>query len=45
MTKEQKSIINKDLKKYKSLVKYTEGETQDIYTQIVTFLEKIIMEN
>lgn len=42
MTKETKVIINKDIKKYKQLVEYTKGETQDIYLQIVSFLEKII---
>lgn len=41
MTKEQKAIINKDIKKYKQLVEYTEGEVQDIYLKIVSFLEKL----
>ena len=41
MTKEVKSTINKDIKKYKQLVEYTEGEAQDIYLKIVSFLEKL----
>lgn len=44
MTKEVKSIIKKDIKKYKQLVEYTEGETQNIYAKIVNFLEKIVEE-
>ena len=44
MTKEVKCIIKKDIKKYRQLVEYTEGETQDIYTKIVSFLEKIVEE-
>lgn len=42
MTKETKAIINKDIKKYKQLVEYTEGEAQDIYLRIVSFLENLI---
>lgn len=42
MTKEQKAIINKDIKKYKQLVEYTEGEAQEIFLKITNFLEKII---
>ena len=44
MTKEQKAIINKDIKKYKQLVEYTEGKVQDIYLKVLTSLEKIIEE-
>lgn len=44
MTKETKAIINKDIKKYRSLVQYSEGKTQDIYLKIVSFLEKIVEE-
>lgn len=42
MTKEIKNIIKKDIKKYSQLAEYTKGETQDIYLQIVSFLEKLI---
>ena len=42
MKKEQKAIINKDIKKYKQLVEYTEGEAQEIFLKIANFLEKII---
>ena len=42
MTKEQKAIINKDIKKYKQLVEYTKGEAQEIFLKITNFLEKII---
>lgn len=42
MTKETKAIINRDIKKYRDLVQYSEGEAQDIYLKIVSFLEKII---
>ena len=42
MTKEQKAIINKDIKKYRQLVEYTEGEAQETYSKIANFLEKTI---
>ena len=44
MTKETKAIINRDIKKYRDLVQYSEGEAQDIYLKIVSFLEKIVEE-
>ena len=44
MKKETKAIINRDIKKYRDLVQYSEGEAQDIYLKIVSFLEKIVEE-
>ena len=44
MTKEIKSILKKDLKKYQSLVNVTEGEIQDIYMKVVMFFQELIDE-
>ena len=44
MTKETKNILKKDLKKYETLVKYSENETQDIYLKVVNFFQKLINE-
>lgn len=44
MTKEIKSILKKDLKKYESLVNITEGEAQEIYMEVVTFFQELIEE-
>ena len=44
MTKEIKSILKKDLKKYQSLVNVTEGETQDIYMEVVMFFQELLDE-
>lgn len=44
MTKEIKRILKKDLKKYESLVNVTEGETQDIYLEVVMFFQELIDE-
>ena len=44
MIKEQKAIINKDIKKYRQLVEHTEGKVQDIYLKVLASLEKIIEE-
>ena len=39
-----KNILKQDLKKYETLVKHTEGETQEIYLKVADFLQKIIRE-
>lgn len=44
MTKEIKNILKKDLKKYQSLVNVTEGETQDIYMEVVMFFQELLDE-
>lgn len=44
MTKETKNILKKDLKKYETLVKYSEEETQEIYLKVVRFFENLINE-
>ena len=44
MTKETKSILKKELKKYQSLVNVTEGETQDIYMEVVMFFQELLDE-
>lgn len=44
MTKEIKNILKKDLKKYESLVNITEGETQEIYLEVVMFFQELIEE-
>ena len=44
MTKEIKSILKKDLKKYESLVNITKGEAQEIYMEVVMFFQEIINE-
>ena len=44
MTKEIKSILKKDLKKYQSLVNVTEGEIQDIYMKVVMFFQELVDE-
>lgn len=44
MTKETKNILKKDLKKYETLVKYSEEETQEIYLKVVNFFQKLINE-
>lgn len=42
MTKEAKSIIRKDIKKYESLVKYAGEENRKVYAEIVLFMQKMI---
>ena len=44
MTKDIKNILKQDLKKYETLVKYTEGEAQDTYMEVVTFFQELIDE-
>ena len=44
MTKEIKAIINRDIKKYRDLVQYSEGEAQDVFSKVLTALEKIVEE-
>lgn len=39
-----KNIVRKDLKKYKTLVENTEGETQQFYNKIVKAFEEILEE-
>lgn len=42
MTKEVKNIIKQDIKKYKQLVEYSNGENQEIFENILLFLENTI---
>ena len=42
MTKEAKSIIKKDIKKYSQLAEYTEGENRDTYQEIALNLQRLI---
>ena len=44
MTKEIRNILQKDLKKYETLVEYSENETQDIYLKVVNFFQRLINE-
>lgn len=44
MTKEIKAIINRDIKKYRDLVQYSEGEAQKIYMKVVRFFEDLLEE-
>lgn len=44
MTKEIKAIINRDIKKYRDLVQYSEGEAQDVFLKVLTALERIVEE-
>ena len=44
MTKETKNILKKDLKKYETLVEYTDNENQEIYMKVVQFFENLINE-
>ena len=44
MTKETKNILKKDLKKYETLVVYTDNENQEIYMKVVQFFENLINE-
>lgn len=44
MTKDAKSIIKKDLKKYKTLLNYTEEKNREAFYKIVNYLENILEE-
>lgn len=37
-----KNILKKDMKKYRTLVKNTEGETQRIYNEIYLCIEELL---
>ena len=42
MTKDAKSIIKKDIKKYESLAKFAGEENRKEYAEIAVFMKKII---
>lgn len=42
MTKEAKSIILKDLKKYQTLVNYASEENRDTFLEIANYLQEIL---
>lgn len=44
MTKEIKTILRKDLKKYQSLAKYANEEDKEKYFEIANCIEKILKE-
>lgn len=44
MTKEIKTILRKDLKKYQSLAKYANEEDREKYFEIANCIEKILKE-
>lgn len=42
MTKETKNILKKDLKKYETLVQYSDEEAQEVYAKVVQFFQDLI---
>ena len=42
MTKESKSILEKDLKKYKTLVNYADKENREVYLKIANYIASIL---
>lgn len=44
MTKETKNILKATLKKYETLVQYSDEEAQEVYAEVVKFFQNLINE-
>ena len=42
MTKETKNILKATLKKYETLVQYSDEEAQEVYEKVVQFFQELI---